>query len=511
MNLQQAIEVIHRRLDSLETGIIFDTASASGTLALTENHIFVGDAPDLAADVAMSGDATIAAGGALTLANTAVTPGSYGSATQVPTFTVDSKGRLTAAANVTIAGVSPVGAALTRGSIYRGSSAGLVEALAKGTAGAVITTDANDTLWSTYFLSGTAAQTYTFPSATATLAQLGANTFTGNQTISNTAPALAFTDTTASAKSFTIVVDADKANLRESAGAASSLLVLDLANNRVGVGVAPSNKFDVSVTNTDVAGNTFSGLLINTVSYTATSDTGHGGLGGRLVVGAASGQTLGATQTQKGLFGDLRIAATHAGTIVNAYGLMGYAAINASTAGSVTNMAGAFVQVQVLGANTLAISNLYGINLNIPTNAQLNGMTVTTVYGINIPTLSIAGTNNYGIYINSVSGAATNNYAVYTNAGLVHFGDSLDLASGKNITLIAGNIVTDVTTGTKIGTATTQKLGFWNATPVVRPAAYTPSNVTTDRAYDANSTTVDELADVLGTLIADLQSIGLIG
>ena len=32
------------------------------------------------------------------------------------------------------------------------------------------------------------------------------------------------------------------------------------------------------------------------------------------------------------------------------------------------------------------------------------------------------------------------------------------------------NIATGTTTGTKIGTATTQKLGFWNATPVVQPA-----------------------------------------
>lgn len=41
------------------------------------------------------------------------------------------------------------------------------------------------------------------------------------------------------------------------------------------------------------------------------------------------------------------------------------------------------------------------------------------------------------------------------------------------ITLSATNIVTDTTTGMKIGTATTQKLGFFNATPVVQPTALT--------------------------------------
>lgn len=75
----------------------------------------------------------------------------------------------------------------------------------------------------------------------------------------------------------------------------------------------------------------------------------------------------------------------------------------------------------------------------------------------------------------------------------------------------AKNIILGSTTGSKIGTATTQKLGFFNKTPVVQPAAYTPTNVTTDRAYDANLSSLDEIADVLGTLISDLQSLGLIG
>jgi hypothetical protein len=51
----------------------------------------------------ISGDATMNDTGVVTLANTAVTPGTYGDATHVGQFTVDAKGRTTAAAEVAIA------------------------------------------------------------------------------------------------------------------------------------------------------------------------------------------------------------------------------------------------------------------------------------------------------------------------------------------------------------------------------------------------------------------------
>jgi hypothetical protein len=103
--------------------------------------------------------------------------------------------------------------------------------------------------------------------------------------------------------------------------------------------------------------------------------------------------------------------------------------------------------------------------------------------------------DNYGLYVQDMTVGKTANHAIYTNAGKVRFGDNVQIASGSltvssgsltlsgsiiftanaNISLNSGgNINTDTSTGTKIATATTQKLGFWNATPVVQPS-YTTS------------------------------------
>lgn len=76
---------------------IFGNANTATILQTTRWFNFTGDATGLSS---FNGSAN--ADTTLTLTNTAVTPGTYGGTTNVPVFTVNSKGRLTYAANTTI-------------------------------------------------------------------------------------------------------------------------------------------------------------------------------------------------------------------------------------------------------------------------------------------------------------------------------------------------------------------------------------------------------------------------
>jgi hypothetical protein len=127
------------RITSATTATISTTPTGQ---ALTSTQIWVGNTSNLAEPVAMSGDATLDATGALTLASTGVTASTY---TQV---TVDAKGRVTAGANpTTLSGYGITDAIQNAGgtpSVQEGTFAAIPSA---GTAGRLYLATDNKTLY----------------------------------------------------------------------------------------------------------------------------------------------------------------------------------------------------------------------------------------------------------------------------------------------------------------------------------------------------------------------------
>jgi hypothetical protein len=90
-----------------------------------------------------------------------------------------------------------------------------------------------------------------------------------------------------------------------------------------------------------------------------------------------------------------------------------------------------------------------------------------------------SGISNLVFRTGASTGTATalqtlTNRLTINNAGDFTFFDGADFILGT-------------TTGTKIGTATTQKIGFYNATPIVRPSAYTQTYSTADKTVAAQT------------------------
>jgi hypothetical protein len=154
---------------------------------------------------------------------------------------------------------------------------------------------------------------------------------------------------------------------------------------------------------------------------------------------------------------------------------------------------------------TGATSSMRGIELFL--RGADGTYTTTNVYHIAINDITKGSvqtvTNNYGIYIASIVAGGTLNYAIYTNGGLVRFGDAVTAASTLDVTGVI--TASNLTASLMVATNASKQL-----VSVAKSAAYTPTNVTTDRAYDADATTLAEVADVLGTLIADLKTANIL-
>ena len=134
---------------------------------------------------------------------------------------------------------------------------------------------------------------------------------------------------------------------------------------------------------------------------------------------------------------------------------------------------------------TAYITSLYTNASSVIAGATLGTTTITgsenSAYILSLVDATTGGSYSQGLKVNLRYTAGTSRDIVdfqsgsvskfkVDGAGTATFAGNIVLGASSDITFSAGDIVTDTTTGTKIGTGTTQKIGFWNATPVVQPA-----------------------------------------
>lgn len=191
----------------------------------------------------------------------------------------------------------------------------------------------------------------------------------------------------------------------------------------------------------------------------------------------------------------------HIGAGIDASALAGstmYITENGITAFSVrdsTNNSEGFMQVGSFGMAFGAATNHHLIiqTANIERIRILN----TGNVGINTTgpdrKLDILDASNPQIRITHTDGS------VYVDLQAESDGDLSIEPSGSNINIIAKDILLDTTTGSKIGTAAAQKIGFWGVTPVIQQA----------HIIDADGSLAD-ITTKFNTLLSQLEANGIV-
>lgn len=142
-----------------------------------------------------------------------------------------------------------------------------------------------------------------------------------------------------------------------------------------------------------------------------------------------------------------------------------------------------------------ASSEVNGFIYSLATNRQWSTGAITTQreFLISAPTYRFVGASVIttaatlaisGAPIASTNATITNSHALWIQSGQSHFDGDIEMGDGFNM-------VFNATTGTKIATATTQKMGFWGVTPIVQPASANQAALTNNTGGTYNGTLVD--------------------
>lgn len=140
-----------------------------------------------------------------------------------------------------------------------------------------------------------------------------------------------------------------------------------------------------------------------------------------------------------------------------------------------------------LRASSAVDGNTNGGNLTLTPGLKAgsgaDGTLVVTRGQVQLPNLGAVGIH-FGNAAYGLGSSGDARFTSYYDNGVEAFrfwGDTFLVVSGKKLQFGNGSdIVISATTGTKIGTGTTQKLGFWDATPVAQQVLATGAGATVD-------------------------------
>lgn len=167
-----------------------------------------------------------------------------------------------------------------------------------------------------------------------------------------------------------------------------------------------------------------------------------------------------------------------------------------NTTATTVNFAGAATAINMGAgaATTITLSATTAVALN--TAAITSNQTTVAVINTTATTVNAFGAASVALNIGNASAPAT-------------FAGGIAIADAKDIAL-------NTTTGTKLGTATTQKIGLWNVTPVVQPSStgeatgYTGAGGTALTHTDTFTGNNGTKAYTINDIVKHLKAVGIV-
>lgn len=275
------------------------------------------------------------------------------------------------------------------------------------------------------------------------------------------------------------------------------------------------------------AGATSSGASAMSIGALSSSHLFATALGNTATASGIASMAFGSGSTASGAnasaFGSFASATGTGSTVIGAAtsdsGFAGVTIIGSGTASAANQLIfgsandcfiGIRTQAGAVSAKTINVTARTGTNVANAGNLTLRsglgtGTGARSIVAIETPIVAASGTtpHTFGERIRFTEAALIVNengldcdFRIETETNANFFVIDSGAASGAGSILIAGS---------------TGQIGFFGATPVAQSTGWSVTNETTTKTFDADATSIDELADVLGTLIEYFKTIGLLG